>query len=82
MVSEQKKVNDAKYLKDTKLLLRIDVFLLITLVVSFIVYYQIIGMFDIQQELAVHVSLAVGGIFAGLLFLSFRTHNKKVEKRQ
>ena len=82
MVSEQKKLADAKYEKDKKILFKIDVFLLITLVSSFFFYYNILNMFVLPQELAVHISLAVGVIFAGLLFLSFRTHKKKETKQQ
>lgn len=68
---------DIIYERHSKILLKLDLFLLMVIVVTFVTYYQIISMFEIEQSIAVHVSISVGFVFAGLLFLSFRTHERK-----
>lgn len=82
MNEQQKKERDEKDHRDMRFLAQLNLFLLTTIVATFVIYYQIMSMFDIEQNLATHISIASAMIFSGLLLLSIRTHKKKGEKNE
>ena len=83
MLEEEKKQRKEKDKRQMRLLLKFDIFLLLVIVTTGIANNRIVVMFNLEGELAVHVSLAIGFVFAGLVFLSLRTHKStKKEKRQ
>ena len=60
---------------------KLDIFLLSTIIVTVISYYQIREMFNTEHDLTIHISLITGLIFSGILALTLRQWTHK-EKRQ
>jgi Ca2+/H+ antiporter len=71
-----------KWDNGTKFLAQLVFFLLSTIIAIFVIYYQIINMFELTSEQANHISIVSALIFSSLLLLSIRTHKKKEKKEK
>lgn len=71
-----------KWDNDTKFLAHLVLFLLSTIIAIFVIYYQIINMFELTGVQANHISILSGLAFSSLLLLSIRTHKKKEKKEK
>lgn len=86
MTGLKKEVDEVKHTFDDPVMRnlgKLDIFLLSTIIVTVVSYYQIKEMFNTEHDLTIHISLVTGLIFSGILSLSLRqwTHKDK-EKRQ